>query len=313
MIQVDGVELCTDWRGDPAEPPVLLIMGLGASMLWWPDDFCRALAEGGRFVVHYDHRDTGRSITYPLGKPGYTGGDLVSDVVGILDAYELRAAHLVGVSAGGAIAQLVALDHPGRVLSLVLISTSPALAIGRELPPPTDAFGQFFSGPGIDSSDPTSVIDYRVRYTLMLAGSERQLDEAQVREFVRRDVERARDFSAAGNHDHLTDDDRDRKPLSSISAPTLVIHGTADPMFPIQHGHALAEVIPNAQLVTADGAGHGLESMDQQTVAKAILEHTVIAQDGLSTANVAYTRRRSNERTRDHTRPPVQRPGSGSH
>jgi pimeloyl-ACP methyl ester carboxylesterase len=169
MIQVDEVELCTDWWGDPADSPVLLIMGLGTSMVWWPDDFCRALADGGRFVVRYDHRDTGRSISYPLGNPGYTGGDLVSDVVGILDAYELPSAHLVGVSAGGAIAQTAALDHPGRVLSLVLISTSPAPAVRRELPPPTDAFGQFFTGPAIDWSDPESVIDYRIRYTLMLA------------------------------------------------------------------------------------------------------------------------------------------------
>jgi pimeloyl-ACP methyl ester carboxylesterase len=274
MTHVEEVELCTDWWGDPATPPVLLITGLGASMLWWPDDFCRALADGGRFVVRYDHRDTGRSVTYPLGNPGYTGGDLVSDVVGILDAYELQSAHLVGVSAGGAIAQMVALDHPGRVLSLVLISTSPALAVRRELPPPTDAFGQFFSGPAIDWSDPESVIDYRSRYTLMLAGNDHQLDQTQMKEFVRRDVERARDFSAAGNHDQLTDNGRDRRPLSSIDAPTLVIHGTADPMFPLEHGQALAEEIPNAHLVAANGAGHGLESMDQQTVVKAILEHT---------------------------------------
>src|SRR5262249_30815510 len=101
-----------------------------------------------------------------------------------------------------------------------------------------------------------------------------RLDEGQVREFVRRDVERARDFSAAGNHDQLTDEDRDRGPLSSIGAPTLVIHGTADPVFPIEHGHALVEVIPTGYLVAANGAGHGLESMDQQTVLKAILEGT---------------------------------------
>src|SRR5262249_32113200 len=167
----------------------------------------------------------------------------------------------------------VALDHPGRVRSLVLISTSPAVAVRRELPPPTDAFRQFFSGPAIDWSDPESVIDYRIRYTLMLAGS-RHLDEAQVRELVRRDGERARDFSAAGNHDQLTDDGRDRGPLSSICVPTLVIHGTADPMFPLEHGQALAEAIPNAHVVASNGAGHGLESMDQQMVVKAILGHT---------------------------------------
>jgi pimeloyl-ACP methyl ester carboxylesterase len=160
------------------------------------------------------------------------------------------------------------------VFSLVLISTSPALAIRRGLPPPTGAFGEFFSGPAVDWADPESVIDHRVRYTLMLAGSEHRLDEAKVREFVRRDVERARDFAAARNHDQLAEDSRERVSLSSITVPTLVIHGTADPMFPIEHGQELAEVIPNAHLLPANGAGHGLESMDVGMVVNAILEHT---------------------------------------
>jgi pimeloyl-ACP methyl ester carboxylesterase len=142
-----------------------------------------------------------------------------------------QVAPLVGVSAGGAIAQLIALDYPERVLSLVLISTSPALPIGRSLPPPTSAFGEFFARPTIDWSDPESVIDYRARYTLMLAGHERRLDEGQVRDLIRRDLERDRDFAAAKNHDLLSEDDRAHEPLSSITAPTLVIHGTADPLF----------------------------------------------------------------------------------
>src|SRR6266536_3343025 len=126
VIEANGVGLCTESFGEPADPPILLVMGIGASMLWWEEGFCQLLAEGGRFVIRYDHRDTGRSTSHELGRPGYTGADLVADAVGVLDGYELVAAHLVGVSAGGAFAQQLALGFPDRVLSLALISTSPA-------------------------------------------------------------------------------------------------------------------------------------------------------------------------------------------
>ena len=137
MIEANGVELCTESFGDPADPPILLVMGIGASMLWWEEGFCRMLADGGRFVIRYDHRDTGRSVDLRAGAPGYTGADLVADAAGVLDAYGIAAAHMVGVSAGGAFAQLLALDFPDRVLSLVLISTSPAHA-GRPRAPAAD-------------------------------------------------------------------------------------------------------------------------------------------------------------------------------
>jgi pimeloyl-ACP methyl ester carboxylesterase len=271
-IEANGVELCTEPFGDPADPPILLIMGIGASMLWWQEGFCRMLTDGGRFVIRYDHRDTGRSVTYEPGRPGYTGADLVADAVGVLDAYGVPAAHVVGVSAGGAFAQLLALDFADRVLSLVLISTSPAPPGERELPPPTEE--RFAATAEVDWSDANSVIEYLVEYSRVLAGGERQFDEAAVRELVRRDVERARDFAAAQNHGAIPDDARPRWPLSSIDVPTLVIHGTADPMFPLAHGEALAEEIPGARLLTLDGAGHGIDQADWEAVSRASLEHT---------------------------------------
>src|ERR671934_1524475 len=112
MVGANGIDLCTEPFGDPAHPPILLIMGTGASMLWWEEGFCQLLADGGRFVIRYDHRDTGRSVTYKPGRPGYTGGDLVADAAAVLDAYEIPAGHLVGVSAGGAFAQLLAVEYP---------------------------------------------------------------------------------------------------------------------------------------------------------------------------------------------------------
>src|SRR5215217_4194780 len=232
MIEVNGVELCTEPFGDPADPPILLIMGTGASMLWWDEEFCRLLADRGHHVIRYDHRDTGRSVTYEPGHPGYTGGDLVADAAGVLDAYGIDRGHVVGVSAGGSFAQLLAIDHAERVSTLVLISSSPALSVGRELPPPTDEFIEYVSTMSVDWSDAESVVESQVGYARLLAGSHRSFDDDASRRLVRRDIDRATNFSALQNHDAIPDDGRSRPPLSSIGAPTLVIHGTANPMFP---------------------------------------------------------------------------------
>jgi pimeloyl-ACP methyl ester carboxylesterase len=249
-------------------------MGVGGSMLWWEEGFCRMLADGGRFVIRYDHRDTGRSITYRPGRPGYTGTDLVADAAGVLDAYRIPAAHVVGVSAGGAFAQVLALDFADRVRSLVLISASPALPGERELPASTDEYTRFVASAEADWSSSASVIEYLVAYSRVLAGGERPFDEAAVRDLARRDIERARDFAAAQNHDTIPYDGRSRHPVSSIAVPTLVIHGTADPMFPLEHGRALAEEIPTARLLPLEGAGHGVDRADWGTIVRAIVEHT---------------------------------------
>lgn len=277
MIESNGVELCTEAFGDAADPAVLLVMGLGASMLWWDERFCRMIADGGRFVIRYDHRDTGRSATAPPGRPAYTGGDLIADAIGVLDAYGVAAAHVVGVSAGGAFAQVLAFVAPGRVRSLVLISTSPATSGDRGLPPPTEEFGRFVSTAEVDWSCHESVREYLVDYARVLNGVERPFDEAACRAFVRRDLERARDVAALQNHDLVGHDEPSLAPLSSIAVPVLVVHGTADPLFPIRHGEALADEIPGASLLRLDGAGHGVDPWDptdRHGIVTAVLDHT---------------------------------------
>ena len=126
IVRANGVDLCVEAFGDPADPALLLIMGSSASMDWWEDEFCRRVAAGLLFVIRYDQRDTGRSVTYPPGAPPYTMQDLATDAVGVLDAFGVSRAHVVGMSMGGAVAQLVALDHASRVASLTLIATAAA-------------------------------------------------------------------------------------------------------------------------------------------------------------------------------------------
>ena len=280
MIEANGVELCTESFGVARDPAVLLVMGIGASMLWWEEGLCRLLAAGGRFVIRYDHRDTGRSTTFEPDRPQYTGADLVTDAVSVLDSYGIDAAHVVGISAGGAFAQLLALGFPDRVLSLVLVSTSPATAGDRSLPSPTDRFDGFLSSAEVSWSDNESVIEYLVGYQRMLAGGVRPFDEAAWRELVRRDVERARDVAASQNHSLIAEGEVPSEPISSIAAPSLVIHGTADPMFPLAHGRALADEIPGATLLALEGAGHGVERPDWDPVVRAILAHTGAAGSG---------------------------------
>jgi pimeloyl-ACP methyl ester carboxylesterase len=124
IVNANGVELCTESFGDPYQPAILLIMGAAASMLWWPDELCRRVAAAGRHVIRYDQRDTGWSTSYPPGQPGYSLDDLADDVIAILAAYGIERAHLVGMSLGGMLAQIIALKYPGRVSALTLIASS---------------------------------------------------------------------------------------------------------------------------------------------------------------------------------------------
>jgi len=272
ILRANGVDLCVDSFGDPGDPALLLIMGSSASMDWWEDEFCERLAAGGRFVVRYDHRDTGRSVSYEPGDPGYTGEDLVDDVVGVLDALGISRAHLVGMSMGGAIAQVVALDHPDRVASLTLVSTSPS-GPGEELPGMSEETVAAFGAPRPDWDDRDQAIDYMTHLSRVSASPAAPFDEAAFRELAGRVFDRTVNIeSTMTNHNVLESGARWRDRLPTLDLPTLVIHGTDDPVLPYEHGVALEREISGARLLTLDGTGHELPRRTWDLAVPAILE-----------------------------------------
>ena len=278
-VRANGVNLCVESFGDPADPPILLVMGVGGSMLAWDEAFCESLAAGARFVLRYDQRDTGRSVAYLPGVPEYTGRDLIEDAVGLLDAFGLVRAHLVGISAGGATIQLVALDHPDRVASLTLISTTAGPG-DPDLPPPSAQLRAYFAAPPPepDWADRAAVIDYVVEDARAYASRSRPFDEAAWRKLAGRDFDRSINIaSSLKNHVLLEGDGAWRHRLGEIRVPTLVIHGTEDPLFPLDHGRALAREIPGARLLVLEETGHELPRAVWDVVVPALLEHTANA------------------------------------
>ena len=241
IVHVNGVDLCVQTHGDRSGPAILLMAGLGSSMDGWDPEFCERLAAGPRFVIRYDHRDTGQSTTDPPGSPSYTGEDLVEDAVGVLDAFAIGSAHLVGISMGGALAQVLALDHPDRVATVTLMSTGPGT--GSDLPSMSDGLREFFATtPAPDWSDREAVIDYQVAVRRALAG--RAFDEDSVPADVERVLDRTVDPAAGDDRALVPDRGPWRHRLGELRVPTLVMHGDADPMFAVPHGEALAAEIP---------------------------------------------------------------------
>ena len=261
LVRANGVELCVETFGAQTDPAILLIHGASASMDFWETPFCERLAAESRFVIRYDHRDTGRSVSYEAGKPQYSSDDLVADPVGILDALGIDRAHIVGLSMGGGMAQILVLDYPDRVASVTFIATSPiATATPVDLPPMADRLKEAFAAdkPATDWSDPEAALDAFIADEQLYAGTF-PYDEAARRELVARMIARTNNLAAAmTNHGILISSERDDWDLSDIAVPALVLHGTEDPLFPPAHGEALAREVPGARLVLLEGAGHEL-------------------------------------------------------
>ncbi len=270
LLDVGGARIAAETFGAAADPAVLLIMGAGASMDWWEPAFCGRLAAAGRYVIRYDHRDTGGSVSYPPGRPGYTSDDLFADAAGVLDALGVARAHVVGMSMGGAIAQLLAISAPGRVRTLTLISTSGG-AGDEDLP-----MGGVDDVPEPDWTDPDAVVDHLVAGWRVAAARSKPFDEAAVREVARVAAGRtASPESAAKNH-YATEGGGGswRHKLAAVEAPTLVLHGDEDPLFPLAHGAALAREIPDARLVVLARTGHEFPRENWPVVLRELIAHT---------------------------------------
>ena len=273
LIKADGVEIATQAFGNPADEPVLLVMGVMASMLWWPEEFCERLAAQGRYVIRYDNRDTGLSTTYAPGEAPYSFDDMADDAGRVLDAYGFRSAHIVGMSMGGMIAQRLALRRPERVRTLTIIDSTPIFFDASHLPGTTPEYIEHSdSGANVDWTDRAQVIDFIVRDVKAIAGTAFPHDAAAARAFIERDYDRAKNFASVTNHFSAAAgiDLSGRK----IGMPLLVIHGSVDPIFPVEHGEALAASASRAKMVRIEGGGHEMHPGHWDLIIGEIGRHT---------------------------------------
>ena len=259
MIRGGEVRLATQAFGAPSDAAVLLIMGATASMLGWPDAFCHALAGEGLYVIRYDHRDTGRSTTLPLGAADYAVEDLAADALAVLDGYGLADAHVVGMSLGGYLAQMLAVAHPGRIRSLALTASEPLGWDGAALPHIDPVFLEHFAGLGsLDWSDGEAVAAFLLEIERLCAGPGAAFDAEAAAIRVQDVLARTESPASMFNHATLATRDDWQGAYRAIRRPTLVIHGALDPVLPVANGRALAERIPGATLAVMEGVGHAL-------------------------------------------------------
>ena len=267
-VQVGDIEIAYETFGRREDPPVLLVMGLATQMIGWPDEFCRQLADRGHFVVRFDNRDIGLSTHLDAaGAPdvlAIMGGDvssaayglpdLATDTVGLLDALGLDSVHLVGASMGGMVAQLVAVQAPGRVRSLTsIMSTTGAPGVGA----PADVAVPVLLAPA--ATDREGAIQ-RVVDTYRVIGSPGfEFDETALRDRAGLSFDRAHDPAGVARQlaAILTTHDRTAD-LGKVAVPTLVIHGSQDTLVDVSGGRATAAAIPGAELLVVDGMGHDL-------------------------------------------------------
>jgi pimeloyl-ACP methyl ester carboxylesterase len=265
------ITIAYERRGNPTDPVVLLIMGGAAQLVNWPEGFLDALLRRGLQVIRFDNRDAGRSTHFheapkpdlPAALAGdfssaaYTLSHMAADTVGLLDALDVDAAHFVGLSLGGAIAQTIAIEHPTRILSLTsMMSTTGAMTVGQ---PNMETLKAVFGGPPATTRQ--AVIDRAVRVFSVISSPTYPADLAAIAERTGLAWDRGHDEIAIGRQGVASVASGDRTSrLQEVNVPTLVIHGLADPICDASGGRATAAAIPGAELVLIDGLGHSLPS-----------------------------------------------------
>ena len=266
--------LATEEFGVADRPAIVLIMGATASMIGWPDGLCIELARHGFRVVRFDHRDTGRSTTVPPGEADYAVEDMAADVVAILDGLGLDRAHLVGMSLGGYIGQMIAVDHPARVATLTLIASEPLGWDGDPLPHIAPEFMAHFSALAtLDWTDAAAAEDFLVGIDALSCGTGHCFDGAAARAQARRALSRTASPASMFNHATVATRQEWAGAYRRIAQPTLVIHGQGDPVLPIENGRALAAGIAEAQIAELEGVGHELPAAHIADIAALIARH----------------------------------------
>ncbi|MGJ7441528.1 alpha/beta fold hydrolase [Aquipuribacter sp. MA13-6] len=278
MVDVaDGVQVWAQESGDRRATPLLLVMGANASSATWPSALLDGLGQHHR-VIRYDHRDTGRS-TWSTGEPSYAIRDLARDAVAVLDAFDVDRAHVLGMSMGGVLVQLLLLDAPERLRSAVLLTTS-ALGSGLagrgqdQLPEVDPRLLELWQSMG-EERDEAAELDWRVEHWRLLNGDVLPFDAGEFRAMERGVAAHAGTWHGSTAHAVASQEGLDRGlELGSVTVPTLVVHGPEDPVNPPPHGAHLAGLLGNGTLVTVPGMGHALPATVVPALVEAITQHT---------------------------------------
>ena len=280
IAPANGIELCYQEMGDPDGQPLVLVMGLATQMIAWHEGLCRLLAERGYRVIRFDNRDIGRStkldwagvpskVDLLLGRRAnapYLLRDMAKDTVGLLDHLEIGQAHVVGASMGGMIVQQMAIDHPGRLLSMTsIMSTTGNRRSGQ---PSLKTFGLLLGNPPMTRDQ---VISRGVKTFKVIGSPGFPFEEDTVREMAALSYDRGHSPAGVARQLHAIIASGDRtKALQHVQIPTAVIHGNRDPLVKPSGGRATAKAIPGARLMMIDGMGHDLPRDLWPTFAQAI-------------------------------------------